>query len=482
MMVRPIIGATTLAMLLPALLQANASHKTATIPLSDAVASLPQGSKLPQNGSTPPIDTWTIKGSLRETAPNQAHWSLTSSYPVPPGKIVDVEIHQNGHKIWQTWSTQGGRLWQGQANNLPTGNWSLDVGIFQPNWASLDGWWNNVASVNSLNSLNATTTSLKTVANQAYNSWRKTYVIPAGPGMLRVVRPQNQNDTVSEGIGYGMLLALSNNDLSTFQGLWTYAEKYRDAYGLMNWEINGSAQVIGTGSATDADEDMAYALVLAHQKWPHHGFGVDAETLINAILAHDISPSNRVLPGDSWGPTQIMNPSYIFPAYYQVFAQFTGNDRWNTIAQQNSEWLAQNANSKTGLLPDWINANGTIPAISWDQYPQDWYYDAVRVPWRLWMAASTGNQSANQILTREGQWIQQSGNVSLTSGYTLGGQPLNNYQSGPFISAAAFMAQYAGPTFGQQALNRLEAWHSTTYYGASLRALALATLAGELRS
>ncbi len=475
---RSVIGISVLAIILPTLLATNLStNKTATIEMSNSRVSFPQV-LVSQESYVPAINTWSIKGTLKSTTANQALWTVRSSHSVPPGDVVDVEIHQNGRKIWQSWSTQGGHAWHGQATNLPSGSWSLDVGIFQPQWASLDGWWNQVASAHSGNVTG--TTSLPIIADQAYQHWRKTYVVSAGPGMLRVIRPQNQNDTVSEGIGYGMLLAAGHNDLSTFQGLWAYAQKYRDAYGLMNWEIKASGQVIGRGSATDADEDMAYALVLAHQKWPHHGFGQAAKTLINAILAHDVSVTNRILPGDSWGPTRIMNPSYISPAYYQVFAQFTHNSRWNSIAQINSEWLAKNANTQTGLLPDWLNANGTAPSISWDQYPQDWYYDAVRVPWRLWMAASLGNASAQKILTTEGQWIQRTGNVSLTSGYTLNGQPLNHYQSGPFLSACVFMTQYANSAMRQEALNQLETWHSTTYYGASLRALALATLAKEL--
>lgn len=476
-MLRPIIAAGVLTALLPALLQTGSLDAKATVAVP---TSLPSSAALflaAQSSFAPPIHAWDMKGTLVRISQSEAAWTITSPYRVPPGDIVDVEIHQNGQKVWQAWSSHGGNSWHGQATQLPPGKWSLDVGIFQPGWASLDGWWNGLASSDSVN---PATVSLKAVAAQVYNAWRETYVVPSGSGMLRVIRPQNQNDTVSEGIGYGMLLAAGNHDLSTFQGLWAYAQKYQDANGLMNWEINAAGQVVGTGSATDADEDMAYALVLAHHNWPGLGFGSAAKTLINTILAHDVSASNRILPGDSWGPTPIMNPSYISPAYYQVFAQFTGNSRWAAIARQNSQWLVSQANPETGLLPDWINANGTLPSIPWDQYPNAWYYDAVRVPWRLWMAASSGNQAAKQVLTAEGKWILHQDSVSLTSGYTLTGQPLNSYESGPFLSAAVFMAQYADPALAQKALNQLEAWHSTTYYGASLRALALTTLAQNL--
>lgn len=321
--------------------------------------------------------------------------------------------------------------------------------------------------------------SLAMAAHVAYQTWRATYVVSAGDGILRVVRPQNQNDTVSEGIGYGMLLAVAHHDLPTFSGLWRYAEQFSDAHGLMNWDISASGRIVGTGSATDADEDMAYALLLAHQEWPGHGYGAMARQQIQALLAFDVSAHNRLLPGDSWGDTPVMNPSYISPAYYQSFATFTGQARWNAVAQVNMQWLMANANPSTGLLPDWLDANGTPASIVGDQYPDAWYYNAVRVPWRLWMAAARGSEAAQQILHTEGQWLSRL-RSPLMSGYTLAGQPLTDYQSGPFVSAAAFMGQFSNAAVARTTLAQLTQWVPRTYYGASLRALALTTLAGEL--
>ena len=426
-----------------------------------------------------PAPSWRVTGQLTALSSNSAQWHIRTPYPMPPGDVMDIEIHQQGQKIWQFYTTHGGSQWTGTATGLPAGTWHLDVGIFQPHWTSLDGWWSHVASVRAPDTPTAAS-SAATAAAHAYTLWQQTYVVSAGPGLLRVQRPQNHHDTVSEGIGYGMLLAVSHHNLSTFQGLWAYAQRYLDANGLMNWKIGANGHVTGTGSATDADQDMAYALILAHYQWPNHGFGSAATTLIQQILSHDVSPHNRIMPGDSWGPTSIMNPSYIALAYYPVFAQFTHNPRWEAIAQQNGQWLATHANPQTGLLPDWLNANGTTPSIPWDRYPNAWYYDAVRVPWRLWLAASSGNTVAATVLQREGQWINQIHSVALTSGYTLSGHPLNTYHSTPFISAAAFMAQDASPALCHAALQQLESWTPHSYYGASLQALTLSTLAGEL--
>jgi hypothetical protein len=68
----------------------------------------------------------------------------------------------------------------------------------------------------------------------AYNSWKSTYVVSASPGM-RVQRPENGNDTVSEGIGYGMLAAVYVGDKTTFDGLFAYAQSHFDSKGLMTF-------------------------------------------------------------------------------------------------------------------------------------------------------------------------------------------------------------------------------------------------------
>ena len=39
---------------------------------------------------------------------------------------------------------------------------------------------------------------------------------------IRVIRPENQNDTVSEGIAYGMLIAVNMGDKTLFDNLYAY--------------------------------------------------------------------------------------------------------------------------------------------------------------------------------------------------------------------------------------------------------------------
>ncbi len=118
----------------------------------------------------------------------------------------------------------------------------------------------------------------------AYAQWKNDTVTSEGAsGFRRVKRPKEPgqlevNSTVSEGIGYGMLLAVYMDDQALFDDLWQYEQKWLDGgTGLMNWYINAAGTGLGTvgtsgaGAATDADEDMAFALVMADKQWGGQG-------------------------------------------------------------------------------------------------------------------------------------------------------------------------------------------------------------------
>ena len=117
----------------------------------------------------------------------------------------------------------------------------------------------------------------------AWNTYKTKMIIAAGAGSgLRVQRTENGNDTVSEGIAYGMIFAVYMGDKATFDGLWTYAKAHFDGKGLMHWHIDANGGTVGQGAATDADEDMAFALMMADKQWG--GYASDASTQVGTIL------------------------------------------------------------------------------------------------------------------------------------------------------------------------------------------------------
>jgi endo-1,4-beta-D-glucanase Y len=76
--------------------------------------------------------------------------------------------------------------------------------------------------------------------------------------------------TVSEGIGYGMIIMVymdnaTNNTQAKFDKLWKYYNSFLDAKGLMNWKINGFTSANQMNAATDAELDVAIGLLEAYK-------------------------------------------------------------------------------------------------------------------------------------------------------------------------------------------------------------------------
>jgi endo-1,4-beta-D-glucanase Y len=223
----------------------------------------------------------------------------------------------------------------------------------------------------------------------AYNEWKKTF---ANNGAGPVIRPENNNDTVSEGIAYGMLIAVNMNDKSTFDNLYTYWKGKKgdgsSTAGLMTWcqSTGGNACSSLGGSATDADEDAAFALIQAGKVFGGT-YASDAAGLISDIWAKDIDSANNLPTYGSHATNSTTsnptNPSYFAPAYYRIFATIDTSHAWGTVASNSLSAINALAGTN-GLVPAWCT-NKCTAAGSGGVYQQDtiYQYDAHRVPMRV---------------------------------------------------------------------------------------------------
>jgi endoglucanase len=227
---------------------------------------------------------------------------------------------------------------------------------------------------------------------QAYNTWKQTFVVPASGG-FRVQRPEVNNDTVSEGIAYGMLIAVYMNDKPLLDGLWTYWKSLPvgGTQGpLMVWNNTG-----GQGTATDSDEDAAFAMLQASKKWAGGmdaagvSYATNALNLMHGVLASDMSGS-FIKGGSAYGPADVTNPSYFAPAYYRAFATAdTANAAaWTALANGAYTLLGNiSSTSANGLYAAWCGSNCTVIAQNnGSQNPATdrlYQYDSHRIPWRI---------------------------------------------------------------------------------------------------
>ncbi len=340
----------------------------------------------------------------------------------------------------------------------------------------------------------------------AYNDWKTTVVTDSGAGgYLRVRKPDSGSiidSTVSEGIGYGMLLAVYMDDAPVFDGLWKYAKLHFNANGLMDWEIHpDGTQVIGPGAATDGDEDMAWALVMAARKWGGSGtlddtYANEATALINAIWEHEVDHSRGEMlkPGDTWGDTDITNISYFAPAYYRVFGKFVGKESdWNKVVESSYRIIeaslsAERGNTSNGLVPAWCNSAG-VPTEAYEGAPLHFQNDSTRTPFRVGQDyCYFGEPRARAYMQKITSFYLGVGVANIVDGYDLDGTPHPEHSDGTslpasFVGPAAVGALYSSDNLpfvdeAYAALATLGLEAGTIYYQKSWTALSLLMLNG----
>ena len=273
-----------------------------------------------------------------------------------------------------------------------------------------------------------------------------------------------------------MVIAVYMNDENLFDNIWKYEQLHldrSDGTGLMNWYINadGSLGTNGGGAATDGDEDMAWALLMASRQWG--GSGTLGNTYLNLAVAQINNVYNKevsggiLVAGDSWTP---INPSYFAPAYYREFAAATGQNGWLTVAANCYTVLNANlgqgyGNATNGLDSAWCNSSGVSQNTVNSSFT-DYQYDACRTPFRIvqdyiWF----GNSSAQSYDTKTSNFFSAIGAVSIVDGYHLDGTkdaqlPTLTVSQNPGFQSAAFV----GPAgCGAMVSNSYQGYLDSTY-------------------
>lgn len=215
-----------------------------------------------------------------------------------------------------------------------------------------------------------------------YELWKSRHFNDCGDGTACIPREED-NDCISEGIGYGMLLTAAFDDQVAFDKLWGYFTKNRRSTGMMNWRTNICGSGMSDGAATDGDLDAAMALIQAGCAWGG-SYAQEALTLIQAIETNAIancSAGSVLKPGDNFGGCNETNPSYVAPAYYRVFQELSGNAVWGSLIDTGYLLLAANQTRKDGVFSDWSTETGA--AATAGSHSDDFGPDASRVPWRV---------------------------------------------------------------------------------------------------
>jgi endo-1,4-beta-D-glucanase Y len=292
----------------------------------------------------------------------------------------------------------------------------------------------------------------------------------------------NGEESVSEGIGYGMLLTVAHGDRTEFDGLWSYYQDHSSG-GVMGWKASGcGSNTIDSNSASDADLDAAMALIQASCKWGGTYLAA-AQTLIAAIKSNEtIEGGENFLKPAKTGLDSCQNVSYASPGYYRAFAKKKPDQAafWNKLASDSYTQLSRSANGATGLVPNWSNMQGGAGCAgkpSGDRYG----YDAARTPWRVatdyvW----NGTPAAKEWLGKLVTWVDgPAGGISTIGDLyqlngTKEGKNHNSTFTGAFALAGMSQSQAKADVYG----TAFKSISDGAYFEESLRAVYMLLASG----
>ena len=322
--------------------------------------------------------------------------------------------------------------------------------------------------------------------NAAYATW-KARRLSAGSCANTLCVIQGGSTVVSEGMGYGMLMAayLDPDDTSLTK-LWNFYSANMDPNGLMNWSVQTSTcSNNGANAATDGDLDVALALLQANKRWPANGWGAKATTLLNNLYSHMTDTCQTLKNGDTWGGctwggSQGYNPSYFRMGYLKSFDCYEGGARWSVV-RTNSYNKLNTIYTSYALPSDWIQSSGA--------YGQGSYgYDACRTPWSigvdyLWFGNATAQNwdvKITDVFRVKAGGTPAAAAADIGDGYDyLSGNKTSGNHENEFMGAIAVAAMgSAYPAFLDAVYTEIKNKDNNTYFSDSLKVVYLMALCG----
>jgi oligosaccharide reducing-end xylanase len=312
-------------------------------------------------------------------------------------------------------------------------------------------------------------------------------------------------DVRSEGMSYGMMIAVQLDKKEEFDRLWKWAKTYMyqsdgPFQGYFAWHCTPNGQQLDANPASDGEEWFATALFFASARWGD-GEGIfdyraQAQEILDVMLHKEqnniatnmfnLEHKQVVFVPMVGQVSSFTDPSYHLPAYYELWARWAerDNDFWAEAAQISREYFKKAAHPQTGLMPDYANFDGT--PYGTDDH-KDFRFDA----WR-----TLSNVAVDYAWFEEDPWqVEQSNRVlgflasqgidSYANQFTLDGTPLSGDHSTGLVSMAAVAALAADPETGKPFVQEL--WDTQIpsgkwrYYDGMLYMLGMLHVSGNFR-
>ena len=272
---------------------------------------------------------------------------------------------------------------------------------------------------------------LKEVFNDVFRGPNKVY-FEVGDSMGYVSDIKN-HDARTEGMSYGLMVAVQFGEKDIFDRLWRWSKKFMqhqsgNREGYFAWSCKTDGTQNSAGAASDGELYFITALIFASNRWGNDtgiNYKAEAQHILNCIQPREYTPEPR--PGGfggfgggqgQQGPQKMFlinpetklitftpdgfgqrytDPSYHVPAFYEVWAKWGDDGRsdfWLECAQKSREFMHTCVNEQTGLNADMCQFDGSemqmprFPGMGQGGAPRrngsnNFRYDSWRVPMNM---------------------------------------------------------------------------------------------------
>jgi oligosaccharide reducing-end xylanase len=330
---------------------------------------------------------------------------------------------------------------------------------------------------------------------------------PVGDDMAYIADIAN-DDVRSEGMSYGMMIAVQLDKKEEFDRLWTWAKTYMyhpdgQRAGYFAWHNNTDGKILDHNSAPDGETWFVTALFFAAGRWGNgegiYNYEAEANAILQAMLSKneegsritnmfDAEHKMVVFVPQSGLISRFTDPSYHTPHYYELWARWAAQDNefWQEAAQVSREFWHLTAHPETGLMPNYAAFTGE-PQPSGD-YGEYFYADAWRCIMNVavdysWFAADPWQV---ENVDRQLAFFYDLGIGVYNSRFTIAGEPVAPQHRTTALIAMNAVGSLAASTdtkweFVEEFWNTPIPSGQWRYYDGLLYTFALLQLSGNFR-
>ena len=221
---------------------------------------------------------------------------------------------------------------------------------------------------------------------------------------MAYVSDVKNKDARTEGMSYGMMVAVQLDKKEVFDKIWRFSKAYLQHQsgpreGYFAWSLNPvTMKQNSPGSASDGELYYITSLLFASNKWGNDtgiNYYKEARRILDAMWKKDgtgniynlINTEHKQISFvPEGGGYKWTDPSYHLPAFYEIWVQYAkdGHEQfYKECADVSREFLHKACHPETGLNADYTEFDGTPHSTRW--MPAAFRYDSWRVPMNIAM-------------------------------------------------------------------------------------------------